>query len=69
MTDIHSVFRDGYFLCHQNCLRRAGLPKLMMMIVLRKIINDDNDNTDTEFDYIDKLSSNLLWRQVDTICL
>lgn len=41
----------------------------MMMIVLRKIINDDNDSTDTEFDYIDKLSSNLLWRQVDTICL
>lgn len=41
----------------------------MMMIVLRKIINDDNDNIDTEFDYIDKLSSNLLWRQVDTICL
>lgn len=41
----------------------------MMMIVLRKIINDDNDNTDTEFDHIDKLSSNLLWRQVDTICL
>lgn len=41
----------------------------MMMIVLRKIINDDNANTDTEFDYIDKLSSNLLWRQVDTICL
>lgn len=40
-----------------------------MMIVLRKIINDDNDSTDTEFDYIDKLSSNLLWRQVDTICL
>ena len=41
----------------------------MMMIVLRKIINDDNDNTHTEFDYIDKLSSDLLWRQVDTICL
>ena len=62
------MFRFTYFHCHLiACVVQAFQNNDDDCFALYHIITDDNDRTINEFNYRYKLSSNLLWRQIDNI--